>query len=358
MAPQRCSFLAFFAAILVATTPAAAQQVKWAVRHDTSSTAVRNVDPGDVPAGTKDLEASEEEGTALTEGTASSSVLQSSDGSVSDDGPGANFDGLGVQENLNLNDLPAGPAPPDPNAAVGGSYVVQMMNTIFAVYDKNGSRVMDPKPNNALWNGFGGLCETTNEGDPIVLYDEKAQRWVLSQFARNGNETKFIECVAVSETSDPTGNYYRYAFEMSDFNDFPKLGVGLDSYTYTHKQIDSGRLEGPVVGAFERDAMLNGQNARQVLFGPKESYSEIIFLPADIDGNRPPNGTPNFYVGLDVAGERLRIWKTEIDWSSPNNATFEEVAILDVQSFDADFCDRKLREDCISQPNDAFRRFE
>jgi len=341
-------FALFAALLLFAAGAAQAQQVQWATKYDTSP-ALRNVDPSDVP--------SDDDGPypvkvapVPSEEIGSDPVLQSSAGTADEDGPLQNFDGLGVQENLDVTPRTIGFAPPDPNVAVGENYVVQMVNLIFAVYNKDGSQAMSPLPGNAVWDGFGGPCEFNNDGDPIVLYDEEAERWVLSQFAIA--QPNFRECVAVSKTSDPTGEYYRYAFEMPEFNDFPKLGVGLNSYTYTYVEFTSER-EGPVVGAFERDAMLNGQNARKVLFGPATDFSNVTFLPADIDGSRPASGTPNFYAGLDVNNDRIILCKTEVDWSNPDNAIFEEVATLDVQNFDADLCDGGVpgREDCIPQPN-------
>ena len=71
---------------------------------------------------------------------------------------------------------------------------------------------------------------TEPSGDPIVLYDEKADRWILTQFTTRGlppdPPNPFYNCVAVSVTGDPTGAYYRYAFTTDDrFPDYPKYGV-------------------------------------------------------------------------------------------------------------------------------------
>ncbi len=73
-----------------------------------------------------------------------------------------------------------GVLPPDPEGAVGKSHYVQVVNLSFAVYNKDGTLNSGPFNTNALWSGFGGPCEVDNDGDAIFLYDEFAERWVLT----------------------------------------------------------------------------------------------------------------------------------------------------------------------------------
>src|SRR2546421_12607665 len=125
-------------------------------------------------------------------------------------------------------------APPDTNGAVGPHDYVQIVNTDFAVFNKDASRGTvgtvryGPVPINTLWSGFGGGCQTNNDGDPVVLYDPIADRWVISQFSVTTQP--FLQCVAVSTTPDPTGQYNRYSFQYSNFPDYPKMGVWADAY--------------------------------------------------------------------------------------------------------------------------------
>ena len=230
-----------------------------------------------------------------------------------------------------------------------------MVNTLFAVYSKSGALVAGPEPIKDLWTGFDGPCETENDGDPIVLYDEYAGRWVLSQFALfdtdgDGLDDTSAECVAVSETSDPTGYYYLYAFEMSGLNDYPKLGVGPDSYLYTHNQFSEGfgSYMGAVAGAFEREAMLNGQEAEMVLFGPNPDRSSI--LPADSDGPIPSGDPPGVFAELKTSTSQIAIYHLDVDWAFPDNATFNEVARLNSFYFDPVVCDDP-NFICVPQPN-------
>ena len=93
---------------------------------------------------------------------------------------------------------------------------------------------------NTIWNGFGGRCASDNSGDPIVLYDELANRWFISQFSVNS--APYYNCIAVSVTSDPSGAYYRYAYLYSanKMNDYPKYGIWPDGYYMTVNQFTNG----------------------------------------------------------------------------------------------------------------------
>src|SRR5581483_6099038 len=73
--------------------------------------------------------------------------------------------------------------PPDTNGDVGTTQYVELVNLTFAVYSKTGTVLYGPAATNTIWSGFGGPCQTTNDGDPIAQWDPLASRWVLSQFA-------------------------------------------------------------------------------------------------------------------------------------------------------------------------------
>ena len=107
-------------------------------------------------------------------------------------GPIVTFNG---QPNVN------GVAPPDPVGAVGPNHVVAMANLTFQIFNKTGTSLFGPANNNTLWAGFGGECQADNSGDPIVLYDKLANRWLLSQFTSSG--PTFFVCVAISRRPIP-----------------------------------------------------------------------------------------------------------------------------------------------------------
>src|SRR5437899_2997011 len=126
-------------------------------------------------------------------------AVQRVPGKIAIPGPIISFDG-----NSNL----CGCSPPDPNGAVGPNHVVTMANLHFQIFNKSGTSLFGPAANNTLWSGFGGGCQTSNSGDPVVLYDQLADRWLLSQFTASA---PYLQCVALSQTNDPTGAYYRSA---------------------------------------------------------------------------------------------------------------------------------------------------
>src|SRR5579863_1694945 len=146
---------------------------------------------------------------------------------------GLNFEGIGNGEYNFWVEY----APPDPNGAVGATQYVQWVNTDFAVFDKHtGALLAGPAPGNSLWSGFGGGCQTNNDGDPVVTYDKLANRWVMTQLSIS--TTPYMECVAVSTSSDATGTWYRYAFQYNYLDDYPKLGVWPDAYYETFNMFD------------------------------------------------------------------------------------------------------------------------
>ena len=223
--------------------------------------------------------------------------------------------------------------PPDPNGAVGATQYVQWVNESFAVFDKaTGARTYGPAAGNTLWSGFGGACQTDNDGDPIVAYDKAANRWVMSQIAVTGGPP-FFECVAVSQTSDATGAYYRYAFQFQNFNDYPKLGVWPDAYYLSINSFQGNKFVGATACALDRSKMLVGAAATKQCF--QEPTSVDSLLPADLDGSTPPPvGSPGYFVDLDFNTlNTLRLWRFHVDFATPANSTFTGPVTLSVAPF-------------------------
>lgn len=224
--------------------------------------------------------------------------------------------------------------PPDTSGAVGATQYVQWVNTSFAVFDKaTGKPVLGPEPGNTLWSGFGGDCETHNDGDPIVQYDKAANRWVLTQFAlKHSQDGAFLQCVAVSATSDATGEYYRYAFEQPNFNDYPKVGIWPDGYYISYNMFDGNTFAflGARACAMDRSRMLKGLSATQVCFQQKQSVASL--LPSDLDGSlAPAKGEPNFFLSLGT--NALRLWKFHADFKTPDKSTFSGPINISVAPF-------------------------
>ena len=253
---------------------------------------------------------------------------------------GLNFEGVGE----GLAGYNANVAPPDTTGAVGATQYMQWVNLSFAIFDKNsGLMVYGPAAGNTLFAGFGGPCETSNDGDPLVLYDKVAQRWVVSQFAVPGGTAGYWQCVAVSQTSDATGAYNRYAFQYSQFNDYPKMGIWPDAYYVTFNMF-TNFFQGTRVCAYDRAKMILGQPATQQCFQTSTSYASL--LPADWDGTTPPPAdSPNYL--LNFGTNSLRLWKFKVDWVNPANTTFTGPTSIPVAAFTRG-CDGGA---CIPQPD-------
>jgi len=258
--------------------------------------------------------------------------------------PGAikNFEGVGA----GLSGYTVRVIPPDTQGDVGPDYYIQWINDDFAVFDKATSAVVyGPAAGNTLWSGFGGLCENRNDGDPIAKYDRIAGRWVMTQFAVNSASGEYAECIAVSETDDPMGRYYRYSYSFNAFNDYPKLAVWPDGYYISYNMFSGGSYQGAMICAYDRAAMLTGSPASAQCTPVNSSY--FSYLPSDLDGfSLPPTGAPNYVMAIGT--NQLLFWTLHIDWATPTNSTFSGPTPLTVTSFSNE-CAGYTRGQCIQQ---------
>jgi hypothetical protein len=118
--------------------------------------------------------------------------------------------------------------PPDPQAAVGPSHLVAVTNAEIAVASKTNGTVARRVALDAMW---AGLKRTPDESlfafNPRATYDALGGRYVLVATANPREESSAV-LVAVSKTTDPTGqwNVYRYDAEGADvlWADYPTLG--------------------------------------------------------------------------------------------------------------------------------------
>ncbi len=215
-------------------------------------------------------------------------------------------------------------APPDTNGEVGATQYVQIVNEGFQVFNKStGASILGPVGITTIWGGFGGVCQSNGDGDPVVLYDQLANRWVISQFA--GVSVPTDECVAVSTTSDATGSYNRYDFHLgSNFFDYPHLSVWPDGYYMSMNVFNSSGTAflGPQAFAFDRSRMLAGLSATFITPGITGGPGEDSFLPADLDGSAlPPAGAPASFVEMPFSGT-YRVFHFHADFGIPANSTF------------------------------------
>ncbi len=251
-------------------------------------------------------------------------------------------------------------SPPDPVGDVGPNHYVAMSNLSFQIHSKTGTSLYGPALNNTLWAGFGGDCQTDNSGDPIVLYDQLSDRWLLSQFTASG-PTYFV-CIAISTTPDPTGPYYRYALSTgNNFPDYPKLAIWPDSVFVSTRDFANGATYvGMGIYAINRSQLMTGNPTPQVIsfLVPPSYFVGDGLLPADLDGSSlPPPSSPGYFMGvMDNGGpygapqDALSLWKFNVNYGNPGASSFQLSTTIPVAPFDSIFPCTPGSRDCIPQP--------
>ena len=238
---------------------------------------------------------------------------------------------------LNFAGQPSPYFPSDANGTVGPNHYMQTVNTTYAIYDKTGTQVVAPTAMNTLFAGVPGA--QYNSGDPLILYDEQAQKWLAVEFSVAA--TPYYMLIAVSQTNDPTGAWWRWSFEMNGFPDYEKMGIWNDGYYMGTNLGGSG--PGDDVHVFERSAMIAGSATPQVVHFHNDYRPDGFhtIIPLDADGATAPAGAPGQFIAFndDAWGgvDEIRIFDCDIDWITPASSTFTLAQQLPVASFDSQF---------------------
>jgi len=281
---------------------------------------------------------------SLAERASQDKALQTNFATLNTPSPLVTFEGNGRTENIaaGFGNL----SPPDTNGDVGPNHYVQQTNLLVRVWNKSGVPLTAPFRLSSLWaianGGPGGQCSASDAGDPIVLYDPLADRWMLSQFAfASQTAPPYHQCIAISKTNNPTGSYYLYDFVTggttgaAEFPDYPHLGVWPDGYyMMVHQFTNGGPFNGTGAYSFNRAKMLVGDpSANYIYFNLNlASHPEGIGggLFADLDGlNPPPAGAPDIFAYLTATdfGEPangIRLFNFHADFAVPASSTFTE----------------------------------
>lgn len=227
--------------------------------------------------------------------------------------------------------------PGDPSLDVGPNHVVQMVNgqggSNVEIWDKSGNSLSSFV--------FDGITSIGGAGDPIVIYDQLADRWLLSEFAAAGNTL----VIAISQTADPTGVYFIYSFDTPAFPDYPKYGIWNDSYIVTTNENNSR------IYAFDRAALLAGPSntglgSPTVQEFDLTNFNTIGFqagTPVNLDGmTLPPAGAPGMIMRMaddgwaGVTQDRLEIFELTLDFTTPANSSLSAAINLPTQPFDTE----------------------
>jgi len=283
--------------------------------------------------------------------------VQKAPGIMSTPDPLLSFQGLDSDDNQAV--LGFRVMPPDTEGDVGPNHYFEWINLVYQIYDKNGvPQLANPLPGNAFWSGFGGPCENDNDGDIIVLYDHFADRWFAQQFSTTA---PYRLCIALSQTNDPTGSYYRweYVFNNNKFPDYPKVGVWPNAYYVGFNQfLNLQNWSGAgALGLCKADMLVGNPSVPMVyfdLYGVNEHFGNMF--PANADGTVA--GTPDgIFLEWDEAAwmgdptDTVRIWYFHLDCATPANSTFGNAGqpneLVSVPDVDSDMCG--YDRDCIPQ---------
>ena len=249
-----------------------------------------------------------------------------------------------------------GASPPDPTLEVGANHVIQIVNaSTFIIYNKDGTVAAGPTALDSLGSG---VC-SAGRGDPIVLYDEAADRWFMSEFSSG-----LGQCIYISMTNDPvSGGWCQYLHPPG--TDYQKYAVWPDGYYGTAN-------EGNVVPIylFDRENMVNCDTARPVqkLTAPGlPGLGFEAFTPADLDGaTPPPAGSPNFLMRhrdtelgnqgpVNPTQDILEIWSVDVDFDNAANTVLTQLPDILVSEFDSNLCPPISFFSCIPQPGTSTR---
>ena len=254
--------------------------------------------------------------------------------------------------------------PPDTVGDIGPLYYIQSVNDNIGaqirIWDKS-----EPSPNEVVsfvLDSLGGGACGTGFGDPIVLWDREAQRWLLTEFASTGNNL----CVYVSQTADPiSGGWYAYAFSTPSFPDYPKYAVwATDANGGDGSYILTANDGGPGVYALDRGQMLNGQAAtfQRIGMSRLSGFGVQGPAPADPDGAAPPpTGAPAMIMrhrdteahnGAPVNGDALELYYFSVDWQITSNTTLIQQPDIVVSEFSSFLCGLSTLN-CFPQPNSS-----
>lgn len=234
-------------------------------------------------------------------------VLQNQQGNKALTSTLVNWQGQG-----NISDGIGGPY--DPSGAAGPNHFVQAINFSYRVYDKSGNPLMAELDLESIWPG------STSYGDPVVLYDKFADRWLISQIQVDTREIM----LAISTTPDPTGTFYKYIFIPSaiDFVDYPRLSIWTDGYYLTYNAQDKK------IVVLDRNKMITGDTTAGMIVKSVPAFPDNGFfspLGSDAEGQLPPNGTPSYFFVMEDdswgTGDRIHIISMTTDWITPSNTS-------------------------------------
>jgi hypothetical protein len=248
-------------------------------------------------------------------------------------GPILNFEGV---DNVN------GVWPADPNGDVGSNHYVQSVNNSTAIWDKSGNLIYGPVDNKSFFDAFPGPWNNLFWSDPVFIYDEQDDRWVFTSMSLNQSQSLFYEMIAVSVSPDPMGEYYCYAYQFEELNDYPKMSAWPNGYYITYNMFESATtFLHSIVTAVDKESMLVGDSvATMIQFTiatPALNVNRWSPLTADFNGTLLPENTgcqivlPEYKIAGFPWEVNINFFELQPDWVDPENSTFDSLTQINVE---------------------------
>jgi PKD repeat protein len=234
---------------------------------------------------------------------------------------------------LSFDAASSGSTPTDPTGAVGPNHFVNSWNSSFRIWDKSGNPLIAAA-------SLGTVLPGTL-GDPIVMYDRYADRFIITEFYSNGFD------VAISKGPDPLNSgWYVYRFPTNTFPDYPKFSVWSDGYYITANKDQSSASTSQVVFVVERTKMIAGNTSAQMVGFPLTNIvTSGFYSPLGFNANGitpPPAGNASIVYMQDdawygVASDHLKLWTINVNWTTPASSTISTPQIITIAPFDGLF---------------------
>ncbi len=133
-------------------------------------------------------------------------------------------------------------SPPDSQGAVGPNHLMVTLNQVVRIQDRSGAVISTVTPSN-FWASLGPFPDIALPSiqifDPRILFDPFEHRWIFADLV---NGPLNINLVGVSKTSDPTGDWNLYRFDLpfnDPLSDHPSMGFNKHWIVYQQNMFNA-----------------------------------------------------------------------------------------------------------------------
>jgi hypothetical protein len=238
------------------------------------------------------------------------------------------FEGIGFANSF-------GSVPPDTHVATGPQHIVEVTNTTIAYYSRaTGKRLFIQDlsvffaPAGVVQFGF----------DPVVTYDDIAQRFVVAMVDEDDTLVKSFLLYAVSNSSNPLDGFSEmHRIDVTEngnvlhetvLADFPKIGWNADVHVITVNMFGADSVPPPFdhvsIIVIDKSTALDGDSSTLSVTHLDRDPVDFTLMPAVMHGAN--SGAPLWFVveSGDALGSDIRVVKMTDVLGSP---TFSETDV-------------------------------